>query len=104
MGPHDGTSLFSQAMDTLVGAGKIFVTSGGNDGQVNLHLKKEFTATDTIFHTYVSNVLTHETDNGIWFDIWGQNGNKFDIDIAIIDSATKEVKFQTGFIKSDKDY
>jgi hypothetical protein len=42
LGPRDGTSLFSQACNNLVGPGKIFVLSGGNNGNNNIHLKKTY--------------------------------------------------------------
>ena len=36
-GPHDGTSLFSQAMDELSGSGQVIVASAGNEGSDYIH-------------------------------------------------------------------
>lgn len=40
LGPLDGTSLVSRAIGSLSDEGVIFVTSGGNNGDVNFHMKK----------------------------------------------------------------
>lgn len=76
LGPHDGTSLFSQACDNLTGPGKIFVLSGGNNGANNIHLKKTFTATDTTVNTFssFSSSLTQKRNQ---FDVWGEAGKSF---------------------------
>ena len=42
MGTLDGTSLVSQAIDQLSDEGVVFVTSGGNNGNVNFHIRKNF--------------------------------------------------------------
>jgi minor extracellular serine protease Vpr len=47
LGPLDGTSLVSQAIDELSAQGVIFVTSGGNNGDSPFHIKQTFAA-DTI--------------------------------------------------------
>jgi minor extracellular serine protease Vpr len=41
-GTLDGTSLLSQAISDYTDEGVVFVNSGGNNGNVNFHLKKEF--------------------------------------------------------------
>jgi len=76
VGPRDGSSLFSQAVDALTGPGKIFVCSAGNDGDVNLHLKKTFTTTDTVVNTFVGFASYLNTKN-TWVDMWGDAGKTF---------------------------
>ena len=45
----DGTSLLSRAIDNYSDQGIVFVTSGGNNGDANFHLKKTFNSeTDTL--------------------------------------------------------
>ncbi|HEY0261649.1 MAG TPA: S8/S53 family peptidase, partial [Chitinophagales bacterium] len=72
VGPRDGSSLFSQAVDAMTGAGKIFVVSAGNDGDVNLHVRKTFSPTDTIVKTFVTFQDTAHTNT--WLDLWGETG------------------------------
>lgn len=54
----DGTGLLAQAMQTLADLGIVFVTSGGNNGDVNFHVSHAFSGTpDTVktqivFDTY----------------------------------------------------
>ncbi len=104
MGPHDGTSLFSQALDSLVGEGKIFVCSAGNDGQVKLHINKNFTATDTMLVSYVANDYNKDLpQNGIWLDAWGDEGKSFDFNLEIVNLATLKSKYATGFLNATKD-
>jgi subtilisin family serine protease len=76
LGPRDGTSLFSQAVDALTGKGKIFVCSAGNNGDVNLHVKKTFTPADTVVSTFVTFASYLNTKN-TWVDIWGETGQSF---------------------------
>lgn len=47
-GELDGTSLISQAIDNYSLLGVVFVTSAGNNGDVNFHIKKDF-ANDTLY-------------------------------------------------------
>ncbi len=60
IGNLDGTSLLSEAIDAYADLNVVFVSSGGNNGDVNFHLKKEFTQADTVktrvnFYSYASN-------------------------------------------------
>lgn len=48
MGTLDGTSLISQSLDYLSDMGVCFVTSAGNNGDVNFHIKKTFNSADTL--------------------------------------------------------
>jgi minor extracellular serine protease Vpr len=88
MGPRDGSSLFSQALDNLVGPGKIFVVSGGNNGQNKIHLKKTFTGNDTIVNsvvTFSTNLIKKQNQ----IDIWGDTGKSFCVQFSIYNSNTK---------------
>ena len=50
----DGTGLFSQAMAALAQDGVLFVTSGGNNGDVNFHVSHTFTSQTDTARTMVS--------------------------------------------------
>lgn len=82
LGPHDGTSLFSQACDNITGPGKIFVLAAGNNGGQRVHLKKTFTNTDTLVNTRIGFDPALGT-NKTWVDIWGDQGQQFCVKLTI---------------------
>jgi subtilisin family serine protease len=88
IGPHDGSSLFSQACDNLTGAGKIFVLSGGNNGSNNIHLKKSFTTTDTELKT-VCTFSSYLTEKRNLVDIWGDSSKTFCVKFALYNGVAK---------------
>ncbi len=59
----DGSSLLSQAINSLSDSGVVFCTSAGNNGDTKFHIKKEFTEEpDTLktipnWYTYVGNAV-----------------------------------------------
>jgi subtilisin family serine protease len=88
LGPRDGTSLFSQACNNLLGNGKIFVLSGGNNGSNVIHLKKIFSPTDTIVNT-ICTFPTTLTDKKNQIDVWGEQGNTFCMNFSLYNLNTK---------------
>jgi hypothetical protein len=88
LGPRDGTSLFSQACNNLVGNGRIFVLSGGNNGSNNIHLKKTFTPTDTVANT-ICTFSTSLTEKKNQLDIWGEPGKSFCMKFSLYNLNTK---------------
>lgn len=88
VGPHDGQSLFSQACDGLTGPGKLFVLSGGNNGDNFIHLKKTFTSTDPELKTYF-NFPTTPIGKRSWIDIWGETGQNLQIQLTLYNGLTK---------------
>jgi len=88
LGPRDGTSLFSQACNNLLGPGKIFVLSGGNNGNNTIHLKKTFTATDTVVNT-ICTFSTSLVDKKNQLDIWGETGKTFCMSFSLYNINTK---------------
>lgn len=88
LGPRDGNSLFSQACNNLVGAGKIFVLSGGNNGGKRIHLQKTFTATDSAVHTVVTlPVVNSKSVN--WVDVWGDTAKTFRMRFTLYYGSTR---------------
>lgn len=65
MGALDGTSILSEALDNYSDMGVVFVTSGGNNGDVDFHIKKEFTA-----DTLLTRVQFYD---GPVANLWGQS-------------------------------
>ncbi|MBX2902321.1 MAG: S8 family peptidase [Chitinophagales bacterium] len=88
LGPHDGNSLFSKACDNLVGAGKIFVLSGGNNNNNIIHLGKTFELLDTAVSTIVTfpSSLTEKKNQ---VDIWGDSSHTFCIRFGLWNGSTK---------------
>lgn len=88
LGPHDGTSLFSQACDAITGPGEIFVLSGGNNGTDRIHLQKTFTTSDTLLAsiaTFASTLTVKKNQ----FDIWGETGKTFNLSFSLYYGTTK---------------
>jgi hypothetical protein len=83
IGTLDGNSLLSQAIDAYSALGVIFSNSGGNNGNVNFHIKKQFN-NDSIksrveFYSYASNP-------NMWgqsIHMWGEQGNEFEAGLKI---------------------
>lgn len=87
MGTLDGTSLLSQAIDHLSNQGVVFVTSAGNNGNVNFHLKKDF-LNDTLrsrigFYGY----SLHPSMWGQSITMWGEAAKPFGARLEIYNSS-----------------
>lgn len=86
IGTLDGNSLLSQAIDAYSALGVVFSNSGGNNGNVNFHIKKTFN-NDSIrsrveFYSYASNA-------NMWgqsIHAWGEAGNDFESGIQVYNS------------------
>lgn len=97
LGPHDGTSLFSQAVDILTGPGRIFVCAAGNNGQDTVHLEKQFVFTDTMVHTFVNFSPYLDTAHQMTYvDVWGEAGQDFCLNTRLFAGAS--AIDSTGFI------
>ncbi len=97
IGPHDGTSLFDEGCDALVGPGKIIVGSAGNEGEVPLHLSHTFSASSNLLNTfmYIEPVYWGDEPATGTVDIWGEEGNSFNLTISLVNPQTEE------FVSSD---
>ena len=87
MGTMDGNSLVSQAIDNLSAQGVTFVTSGGNNGNDNFHIKKVFSS-DSIrsrigFYPYSA----HQFMWGQCISMWGQPTNAFSSRVEVYNSS-----------------
>ena len=74
----DGKSLLSQAIDNFSKEGVVFCTSGGNNGDVDFHISRNFSQTpDTVktaaaFYTYAEDAI------GQCLILWGEPGYDFE--------------------------
>ncbi|MDC0272706.1 S8 family peptidase, partial [Crocinitomicaceae bacterium] len=86
-GTLDGNSVLSNAISAYTDLGVVFVNSGGNNGNVDFHLKHDF-SNDTIqtrvnFYSYSA----HEYMWGQSIHSWGEVGNSFANKIQIKNSS-----------------
>ncbi len=89
LGPHDGSSLFSQACDALTGSGKIFACSAGNNGEDLVHLQKIFSATDTVVSTFVTfSPYLDSFHQNTYVDVWGDTGKTFCLNLKLYNAGT----------------
>ncbi|MDX2361269.1 MAG: S8 family peptidase [Crocinitomicaceae bacterium] len=91
MGAPDGTDLLEQALDSYSDLGVVFVSSAGNNGDVNFHIEKDFT-NDTIatkIDFYWSSTLASHWGQSI--HMWGEAGNEFSSQVVVTDAAFNEL-------------
>ena len=83
LGPIDGTSLVSQAINNLSDSGIVFVTSAGNCGNDRLHISKTFTPTthDTL-RSLAAYYNYQEIGQGII--MWGEPNKSFEASFAMV--------------------
>jgi minor extracellular serine protease Vpr len=83
LGTLDGQSLISQAIDQLADEGVVFVTSAGNNGNVNFHIKRSFNGelmrTRVQFYPYNA----HPRMWGQSLHMWGEPGLSFAAGIVV---------------------
>ena len=97
IGPHDGTSLMDQAIDNLVGQGRIVAGAAGNEGATPLHLSYNFN-NDTI-RTFVAFEIKNPLSNTGKIDQWGSPNTDFSMAMSISDS-NGTLKASTPFFKA----
>ncbi len=87
IGPHDGTSLFDQYMDSLNKPGNILVSAAGNDGTNPLYLEHKFALTDTVIRTVCAFNNPGNTNVGDGFiNIWGEPNQNFSVRLLLLNS------------------
>lgn len=101
MGNLDGTSLLSQAIDTMSAHGVVFVSSAGNNGDADFHLKYDASANDTLrtvvgFDTY----SYYPTMWGQCVTMWGTPGHAFETKLQVLNSSGT-VLGETSFFMTD---
>ncbi len=84
-GPHDGTDDFSAALDRY-GEDAIICVSAGNEGDMNMSIEKNFTATEKEFKTvvYYDNRYTSNIDG--YIDVWASDGTPLTVTLSGVKS------------------
>jgi len=96
IGPHDGTSLMDQAIDGLVGPGKIVAGAAGNEGDTPLHIYHAF-SNDTVrtFMNFEESDAGGQVNEGT-VENWGSAGSDFSLSLSFSDQQGT-VLFNTPF-------
>jgi subtilisin family serine protease len=109
MGNLDGTSLLSQVIDQMSDDGVVFVSSAGNNGDVNFHIKKEFTSASDTMKTIVK-FDSYSYYPKMWgqsITMWGSPGDTFSVALKILNTQNvllAETPFySTGFAPAYSD-
>lgn len=85
LGPVDGTSLASQAINNWSDSGIVFVVSAGNCGNDYFHISKTFTAPGDTLRSRAAYYGANENGQNIAF--WGEPGKDFDLSFAMVGSS-----------------
>lgn len=91
-GALDGTSLLSQALDGFTDLGVLFVTSGGNNGDNNFHIEKNYTNDTLLTNITFSSTLYSSYFWGQSIHAWGEPGNEFSARIKILNSSNQTIE------------
>lgn len=84
-GPHDGTSLFDRAVETLAGPGKIIVGANGNDAGHQMHVSANLSS-DTAYTFAIDRNRNDYRNENIYCDWWGPAGENLGLNISVVDT------------------
>lgn len=83
LGPIDGTSLASQAINNWSDSGIVFVVSAGNCGNDYFHLSKTFTPSGNDTLRSLADYYGYQ-ENGENIVLWGEEGKNFELSFAMV--------------------
>lgn len=103
MGPHDGTSLFDQFIDSISGPGRVIVGSAGNSGNKKIHLGLDLNSGDTtgswgIALPYNKDTLSN-SGRYLLMDLWGEVGAEFSVQ-AIVENTDNNENIKSSFVSN----
>ena len=88
IGNMDGTSLISQAIDSLSAKGVVFVSSAGNNGDANFHLLYDASELDTLKTQVKFDSYSYYPQMfGQCLTLWGTPENSFEARIQVLNSS-----------------
>lgn len=85
IGTLDGTSLLSQVIDQMSAEGVVFVTSAGNNGDVDFHLQRTFPADTLLSRVRFYSYSAHPRMWGQSLHLWGEPGRSFSAGFSVAD-------------------
>lgn len=102
IGPHDGTSLFSQYV-RMLGDEAVICIAAGNNGQRPAYWRTRFPESTTVGAGFVDvKSWSSSRASGI-MDLWSDDGSSFCFALTVVNPVTKEVIYREEFpaIKDD---
>ncbi len=103
-GPHDGTSDFDSACNSIVGPGKILVGSTGNDGDKKTHINKNLSSSNDLLsfvnfpYLLDGSFNNPSTKGSTSIDIWGEVGKNFNVAVNVYNVITNTYVNWTPYI------
>lgn len=89
-GPHDGTSLFDQAVDKLAAPGHVMVGAAGNEANNRMHIGA-FLNGDTAYSIAIDRSRKDYRNESIYIDAWGDPNKTLSIKLSLTDSFGNEL-------------
>jgi subtilisin family serine protease len=86
LGTLDGNSLLSQAIDAYADQGVVFSNSGGNNGNVNFHIKKQFSNDEIVSRIEFYDYTANPNMWGQSIHMWGESGNPFEAAVKVVNA------------------
>ncbi len=97
-GPHDGTSTLDKVLDELQGPGRIICGAVGNDAKRKLHLKKEFTETDSLVRSFAD--FYYKSPRQVTIDMWGEFNKNFEVKAVVYDADKDTILYQSDYFST----
>ena len=88
LGPLDGTSLGSQALDNFTNNGVVIVTSAGNNGNDTFHIRKDFNQDSVVTRIEFYPYSSHPSMWGQSVSMWGEENKPFSARVEVYQSGT----------------
>lgn len=104
MGTLDGTSLISQAIDQMSNEGVVFVTSGGNNGNVSFHIRKDFSGDLLRSRIQFYPYSAHPRMWGQSISMWGEPGGSFSAGFSIANSSNQILQESPLYQSATQEY
>ena len=101
-GPHDGTGMEDRFLNAFIEQNTdsiAVVVAAGNDGNNNVHIKKQFSSSDTLVATAFKFVQYIDMEAGV--DLWAEQN--FSFALSLVHKETQEQEDFTGFFTSGGD-
>jgi subtilisin family serine protease len=84
-GPHDGTSVFDKAVESIAGPGHIVVGANGNDAGNQMHVSAELN-NDTAYTFVIDRNRNDYRQESVYCDFWGAPNQQLGINVSLFDT------------------